>query len=129
MLLVTVMYAADHPRLHSRSRQQIITLDAAISDEREVRDRLESLLSADVQRLVVTETDLVRDVTVADVRYRVHDSPAAEEQADTPRALPSVASVRQRMGLVARQALPQHTAAQHAVTTAAQPVPAAETER
>jgi hypothetical protein len=90
VLIVLVMYVADHPRLHALSRQQIITLDAAISDEAEVRDRLEALLGGRVQRLVVSETDLVRDVTVVDVRYRLHDpSPASSSHDLVPTGRPA----------------------------------------
>ena len=46
-------------------------LDAAITDETELRERLARLLGAEVTRVFVTETDLVRDVTVVDVRYTV----------------------------------------------------------
>jgi hypothetical protein len=106
-LLVAVMYVADHPRLHAQSRQQIITLDAAISDEREVRDRLESLLGASVQRLVLVETDLVRDLTVVDVRYRLveasGESRAVDRLAET---LPSWARPAPA-GVAARANAPQ----------------------
>ncbi|WP_082748245.1 DUF4956 domain-containing protein [Nocardioides jensenii] len=71
-LLVAVMYVADHPRMHVHNRQQELTLDRAITDERILKARLGDLLGADIQRFIVTETDLVRDVTVVDVRYRVH---------------------------------------------------------
>jgi len=77
--MVAVMYFADHPRLLSQYRQQIITLDAAYTNEAELIRRLERLLCADVHRIVVNRVDLVRDTTVVDVRYRLVDP-------DTPRA-------------------------------------------
>jgi hypothetical protein len=77
--MVAVMYFADHPRLLSQYRQQIITLDAAYTNEAELIRRLERLLCADVRRIVVNRVDLVRDTTVVDVRYRLLDP-------DTPRA-------------------------------------------
>jgi len=114
VLLVAVMYVADHPRLHAQSRQQLITLDAAIGDERDVRDRLESLLGASVQRLVLVETDLVRDLTIVDVRYRLHDSPTlppSRGSVRAPQADRSVAGVRDRTRLAARESIPRPTTA------------------
>lgn len=73
-LIVLVMFGADHPRLFARNRQQVITLDSAITDEVALVDRLESLLGADVQHVIVERTDLVLDVTVVDVRYRLDGS-------------------------------------------------------
>lgn len=70
-MIVLVMYVADHPRLHSSHRHQTLTLDRAITDARVLVARLAELLGADIQRAIVTQTDLVRDVTVVDVRYRL----------------------------------------------------------
>ena len=77
--MVAVMYLADHPRLLSQYRQQIVTLDAAYTNEAELIRRLERLLCADVRHVVVTRLDLVRDTTTVDVRYRLLDP-------DTPRS-------------------------------------------
>lgn len=87
-LLVLVMFAADHPRLYARNRHQLITFDQAINDEVELRHRLELLLDATVQRLVVSETDLVRDVTVVDVRYRVNEPARSSGLHDTQHERP-----------------------------------------
>ena len=46
-------------------------LDAAYTDERELTRRLEELLGAEVRQVVVTQVDLVRDLTIVDVRYRL----------------------------------------------------------
>lgn len=70
-LIVLVMFIADHPRLYANNRHQIVTLDAAITNESELERRLDALLDADIQRAIVSELDLVRDVTVVDVRFRV----------------------------------------------------------
>lgn len=70
-LIVVVMFVADHPRLYAHHRQQTVTLDAAITNESELAHRLDALLAADIQKVIVVELDLVRDVTVVDVRYRV----------------------------------------------------------
>lgn len=77
--MVVVMFFADHPRIFSQYRQQVVTLDAAYTDEKELVRRLERLLCADVMHVVVSRIDLVRDTTTVDVRYRLLDP-------DTPRA-------------------------------------------
>jgi hypothetical protein len=82
VLVVGVMYVADHPRIYAGARHQTIVLDAAVTDERDLRARLARLLDAEVTRVFVTETDLVRDVTVVDVRYTVRPAGGtAEEEA------------------------------------------------
>lgn len=70
-LIVTVMYIADHPRVYANNRHLVVTLDVAITNEHELVERLDMLLGADIQRAIVSELDLVRDVTVVDVRYRL----------------------------------------------------------
>ena len=77
--MVAVMYVADHPRVLSQYRQQVVTLDAAYTDEAELVRRLERLLCADVLHVVVSRVDLVRDTTTVDVRFRLVDP-------DKPRA-------------------------------------------
>jgi hypothetical protein len=69
-VLVAIMYAVDHPRLGARTHRQLVTLDAAYPDRAELHRALERLLAGDVRHLVVLEVDLVRDVTIVDVRYR-----------------------------------------------------------
>ena len=69
-MIVAAMWAGDHPALLSRSRQQVITLDRAIADEAELRSELTSLLGGPIDQVTVTQLDLVRDLTVVDVRYR-----------------------------------------------------------
>ena len=71
VLIVAVMWAADHPALLSRSRHQVVRLDRAISDEGELRRELEDRLGADVTALTVQQLDLVNDSTLVDVRYRL----------------------------------------------------------
>ena len=71
VLLVAATWVADHPRLGSRYRRQVVTLDAAYTDESQLRVVLEDLLGGDVCRVVVTDVDLVRDLTVVDVRFRL----------------------------------------------------------
>ena len=70
-VMVAVMYAVDHPRVSARTHRQLVTLDAVYPDRSEVLESLRRLLAADVRHVVVLEVDLVRDVTIVDVRYRV----------------------------------------------------------
>jgi hypothetical protein len=69
-VLVTVMWAVDHPRLAARTHRQLLTLDAAYPDRDQLHQALQRLLAAQVRHLVVLEVDLVRDLTVVDVRYQ-----------------------------------------------------------
>ncbi|MGC4154289.1 MAG: DUF4956 domain-containing protein [Propionicimonas sp.] len=69
-MIVGALWVGDHPALLSRSRQQVITLDRAIADEAELRSELTSLLGGSIDQVTVTQLDLVRDLTVVDVRYR-----------------------------------------------------------
>lgn len=70
VLLLLIMYVVDHPRLVGSARRQLLTLDAAYTDEHRLTSALEELLGGRVRHVVVLEVDLVRDVTVVDVRYR-----------------------------------------------------------
>ena len=74
LMLVLVMFAADHPRFAPRTRRQTVTFDRAYTHEPSLRAALESLLGADVLHVVVEELDTVRDITVVDVRFRIHDA-------------------------------------------------------
>jgi len=69
-VLLVVLWAADHPGLLARSRQQLVTLDRAIADEAELRASLEELLGGTVTAFTVQRLDFVDDVTVVDVRFR-----------------------------------------------------------
>lgn len=68
-LILAVMWAADHPRLFARTRQQVVRLDRAISDEAEIREELSDRLDADIRSLIVQGVDYVNDTTTVDVRY------------------------------------------------------------
>lgn len=68
--LVAVLFLADHPRIAPRTRRQTITLDRAYANEVELRAALEALLGGPVTRIEVISLDVVRDMTVADVRYK-----------------------------------------------------------
>lgn len=76
-LVVVAMWAGDHPALLPGARQQTITLDRAITDEAELRSELTALLGGRVDAVTVLQLDLVRDLTVVEVRYRTAARPAA----------------------------------------------------
>ncbi len=66
---VSVLYLADHPGFMPHSRRLVITLDAAIVDQAALRTRLERELGGPIRQMRVSEIDLVRDLTVVDVRF------------------------------------------------------------
>ena len=68
--LVAIMYVADHHRVGANTQRQTVTLDRAYPCEQQRRTALEELLEAKIMRTVVLELDMVRDLTVVDVRYR-----------------------------------------------------------
>ncbi|WP_448060526.1 DUF4956 domain-containing protein [Cellulomonas hominis] len=69
--VVAVLAVGDHPRLLPRYRQQVVVLDAAVTDEAELRARLADALGARVHTMTVQRVDLVNDITTVDVRYEV----------------------------------------------------------
>lgn len=73
-LILVVMWAADHPRLLSRSRHQVVRLDRAEPDETALRALVGQRLGGEVTSLTVQELDLVNDTTTVDVRYRIADN-------------------------------------------------------
>lgn len=87
-LVILALYVGDHPDLFALTRSQSITLDAAYTDEDELRARLESLLQAQVLWSTVRELDLIRDTTIVDVRYRLRSPKSpAEVRTSEPRVL------------------------------------------
>lgn len=80
-LVLAALFVGDNPRLMRRNRNQVVTLDRAISDEAELAGRLGELLNAKVLNLDVQRLDLVNDTTVVDVRYQLYRPlPQAEVQ-------------------------------------------------
>ena len=71
VLILGVLWAADHPALLSRSQHQVVRLDRAVSDEAELRAELGERLGGTVTALTVQELDLVNDTTLVDVRFRM----------------------------------------------------------
>jgi hypothetical protein len=97
--LVVVTFAiVDFPRFHTGYRRQIITVDAVYASEAALIERLEALLTAKVQHIVIDSTDLVRDLTVVDVRYRTI---AATPRPAAPRGNEAVTAVDSRRGNLA----------------------------
>ena len=72
-LVLAALFVGDNPRLMRRNRNQVVTLDRAISDEAELAGRLGELLNAKVLNLNVQRLDLVNNTTVVDVRYHAVD--------------------------------------------------------
>jgi hypothetical protein len=83
--MVASLFVVDHPRVYSRHRNQVITLDRAITEERELIAHLEQLLGAEVRHLSVRRVDLVNDLTVVDVRYRLRSPDTPKAGRATPR--------------------------------------------
>jgi hypothetical protein len=80
MLLVLVMTVADHPRFARTTYRQTVTIDVAHANVDTLKTALEKLLGGRVLHLVVLELDIVRDLTVVDVRFRVE--PAVDQPSD-----------------------------------------------
>ncbi len=89
LIVVAFLIVGMRP-FHADYRQQIITVDQACFDEAVLAARLEQMLGATVGRIVIQETDLVRDQTVVDVRYRLRPAaPADARRAMNREALPA----------------------------------------
>lgn len=74
LLLLLVVYAADHPKLFARSRRTVVTLDAVYESADDLRADLDLRLGEPLNWTVM-EVDYVRDLTVVDVRYRTSKPP------------------------------------------------------
>ena len=85
VLMLGVMYVADHPGLLSRSRRAVLTLDVVHEDGGDLRRELERRLRGQVQHVLVQEVDYVRDLMVLDVRYHEpRPTPAAASGGQGP---------------------------------------------
>lgn len=69
--ILAAIFVGDHPSLFASYRSQRITIDKAIAQEPRVIEHLEDMLDARVRSVTLRELDLVRDITVVDVRYQV----------------------------------------------------------
>ncbi|OLT17508.1 DUF4956 domain-containing protein [Actinomadura sp. CNU-125] len=93
VVLLTMMYIADHPRFASRTRRQVVTLDVVHADPAALHADLEHRLGGTVLTCTVTEVDYVRDVSVVDVRFRLPVAkPRSVHQTRTP--YPTVSPAR-----------------------------------
>jgi hypothetical protein len=78
VLVLIAVYVGDHPRMFRRDREQVVVLDRAIVDERELVKELEHMLVAKVHSVQVRQLDLVNDTTTVEVRYQLPRSSATE---------------------------------------------------
>ena len=74
--LVVVLAVADSRLLHGNGLHQVVVLDAAVTDEETLVERLELLLDARVTRVTPVRVDLVNDTTTVDVHYAASPRPA-----------------------------------------------------
>lgn len=95
-VLLAVIAVGDHPSLFRRTRQQLMTLDQAFTDEGELTQHLAVLLGADVQRINVRKVDLVNESTVVDVRYTLLPSGSAAPLDDPFRTVVTAPDVEVR---------------------------------
>lgn len=69
-LVVAVMAIVDSPALLRRSREQVLTLDRAYTDEHALREAVTAVLGVAPSVVTARSIDLVSDTTVVEVRYR-----------------------------------------------------------
>ena len=113
-LILASLWVGDHPALMRRNRNQVVTLDRAISDENELITELEDLLGAHVRSVDLKSLDLVNDTTIVEVHYRLLPRSRAARPAQPPAARLQQEEMQQGPHLV-REAQPQapvHAAAQ-----------------
>ena len=105
-LILASLWVGDHPALMRRNRNQVVTLDRAISDENELITELEDLLGAHVRSVDLKSLDLVNDTTIVEVHYRLHPRSRAARPAQPPAAQLQQEEMQQGPHLV-REAPPQ----------------------
>ena len=98
-LILASLWVGDHPALMRRNRNQVVTLDRAISDENELITELEDLLGAHVRSVDLKSLDLVNDTTIVEVHYRLRrrarTAPPAAQPKDTGTGAQQVRQVPQ----------------------------------
>ena len=67
--ILVAIFIGDHPQLFAKSRNQVMRLDSAYTDESLLKGDLEKMLGAKIRRLQVRRVDLVNNSTVVDVRF------------------------------------------------------------
>lgn len=70
-VVVGVIAVADSSRVLAGARQQTVVLEQLVTDEAHARAVVGELLGARVDRIVIRRTDVARQQTTCDVRYRV----------------------------------------------------------
>ncbi|TDQ53298.1 DUF4956 domain-containing protein [Actinorugispora endophytica] len=70
VVLLGVLFAADHPRVLPRTSRRVVTLDVVHRNPDTLRADLEARLGGTVHHALVTDVDYVRDLMVVDVRFR-----------------------------------------------------------
>ena len=105
-LILASLWVGDHPALMRRNRNQVVTLDRAISDENELITELEDLLGAQVRSVDLKSLDLVNDTTIVEVHYRLRPRSRAARPAQPPAAQLQQEETQQGPHLV-REAPPQ----------------------
>ena len=105
-LILASLWVGDHPALMRHNRNQVVTLDRAISDENELITELEDLLGAHVRSVDLKSLDLVNDTTIVEVHYRLRARSRAARTAQPPAAQPQQEEMQQGPHLV-REAPPQ----------------------
>ena len=105
-LILASLWVGDHPALMRRNRNQVVTLDRAISDENELITELEDLLGAHVRSVDLKSLDLVNDTTIVEVHYRLRPRSRAARPTQPPAAQLQQEEMQQGPHLV-REAPPQ----------------------
>ena len=105
-LLLASLWVGDHPALMRHNRNQVVTLDRAISDENELITELEDLLGAQVRSVDLKSLDLVNDTTIVEVHYRLRPRSRTATPAQPPAAQLQQEETPQGPHLV-REAQPQ----------------------
>ena len=105
-LILASLWVGDHPALMRRNRNQVVTLDRAISDENELITELEDLLGAHVRSVDLKSLDLVNDTTIVEVHYRLLPRSRAARPAQPPATQVQQEETQQGPHLV-REAQPQ----------------------
>jgi len=105
-LILASLWVGDHPALMRRNRNQVVTLDRAISDENELITELEDMLGAHVRSVDLKSLDLVNDTTIVEVHYRLRPRSRAARPAQPPAAQLQQEEMQQGPHLV-REAPPQ----------------------
>ena len=105
-LILASLWVGDHPALMRRNRNQVVTLDRAISDGNELITELEDLLGAHVRSVDLKSLDLVNDTTIVEVHYRLRPRSRAARPAQPPATQVQQEETQQGPHLV-REAQPQ----------------------